>query len=726
MHTALELAAEHLQRECRWLDVLLQRQVLRSRALRDQAPDKFRGLYIADAEIDELLTEDHDAAAAEQIASLTEQIRILTQENDLCFEESPGLPVAQLRTRFGLSQFEFRILLIALAPELDLRYQTLYAYVQNDVTRKSPTIDLALKLLCNTREEQWSARAVFSTSAVLFRNCLLRLSEESHDRELPLLARSLKIPERVAGFLLGHDSVGSELPNAFVCVQPQSRIEDLILSTATQDRLRAAAPLLRNGGVVILAGRTGSGKRQAAEAICAELARKLVICDLTRASGELPNLGPLLRRECLLTHAGLYLKIDESCSAEPEKQRACAELARDLEGQPFPVFVASSQAKEAIALPRSATSFRFDFEIPELSVRRVLWQRELNGSASAPQTETELDMLAGKFRFTPGQIRQVVSEARNLGRLRAPDAGAVNTADIYAAARVHGNPGLQKLAHKSELLFGWQDLVLPERVLQQLREVANSVRFRHIVHSDWRFESKLGRNSGVSVMFSGLSGTGKTMSASVLAKELGLDLYNIDLSNVVSKYIGETEKNLSRIFDEAEYSSAVLFFDEADALFGKRSEVKDAHDRYSNIEVAFLLQRMEQFSGLAILATNISSNIDGAFVRRLQHIVEFPFPDFAHRERIWRGMFPPEAPLAEDVDFTFLARQFELSGGNIRSVVTAAAFMAAEKSRPISMEHLARATCREFQKMGKLPSKAEFRGYLDVISTTAEHGGPRT
>jgi SpoVK/Ycf46/Vps4 family AAA+-type ATPase len=283
---------------------------------------------------------------------------------------------------------------------------------------------------------------------------------------------------------------------------------------------------------------------------------------------------------------------------------------------------------------------------------------------------------------------------------------------------------LQTLAHKCELLFAWEDLVLPDRTLQQLQEVADSVRFRYRVHSEWRFDRKLGKNSGISVLFSGLSGTGKTMAASVLARDLNLELYKIDLASVVSKYVGETEKNLNRIFDEAEYSSAVLFFDEADALFGKRSEVKDAHDRYANIEVAFLLQRMEQFSGLAILATNISRNIDSAFVRRIQHVVEFPFPDPAHRERIWRGMFPEEAPLDVDVDFPFLARQFELSGGNIRNVAAAAAFFAAENDRPISMEHLVRATAREFQKLGKLPSRAEFRGHFDVIAAMVDGGRP--
>ena len=558
---------------------------------------------------------------------------------------------------------------------------------------------------------------MFSAGAALFRNSLLRLAEEPHDRELPLLARSIRVPERVAGFLLGHDSVDSDLPHVFVSVQPQSSIDNLVLPCATRTMLKAAADLLKNGGVVVLRGRAGSGKCQAAAAICAELARKLVICDLSRAGCELARLAAPLRRECLLEHAGLYLKVDDSCLSDPGKQKPFADLARDLEDQDFPVFLGTAQSTDAIAVPRSPTSFHFDLEVPEIPVRRLLWQSELNGSASVAEIESEVDILAGKFRYTPGQIREVVAEARNLARLRNTSAETMRPSDIYAAARALGSPGLEKLAHKSDLPFGWRDLVLPEGILQQLKEVANNVRLRHVVHSAWCFDRKVGKNSGISVLFSGLSGTGKTMSASVLARELNLDLYKIDLSTVVSKYIGETEKNLGRIFDEAEYSSAVLFFDEADALFGKRSEVKDAHDRYSNIEVAFLLQRVEQFSGLAILATNISRNIDTAFVRRMQHIVEFPFPDAAHRERIWRGMFPQEAPLGADVDFPFLARQFELSGGNIRNVVMGAAFLAAEDRRPISMQHLTRATGREFQKMGKLPSKAEFREHFETISS---------
>jgi DNA polymerase III delta prime subunit len=691
-----------LQKQCAWVELLLQRQVLRLRRLRDRADDRFRGLYIADAEIDELLSPG-EASSSAAISNLSFQIDLLEADMEEQLATSPGLPLARLMKRVGPSPLECRILALAVAPDLDLRFQTLLAYVQNDVTRKAPTVDLALKVLCATREEQWSARTIFSPRAPLFLEALLSL-EEDRERDSPLLAKSMRVPKRVVDFLLEHNVIASALDGIAVCIQPRPDMPCL-------RELHAAAPALRNGGVVILHGRPGSGRCRAAEAVSHELSLNLLICDLQRAH-DLAGLGTLLRRECLLSNAALYLKIDEA--AEPDGRRPLSDLVRTMQDSPFPVFIGTGAANPAI--PPAAVAFHFHLALPEIETRRALWQQALNGSGSLPELQLEIPTLAGKFRFTPGQIRDVVTEAHNLARLRGIEDETLAPCDIYSAARVHGKPGLEKLAQKCELIFSWQDLVLPERVLEQLREATNSVRFRHVVHSEWGFDSKVGKNAGITIMFSGLSGTGKTMAASVIARELNFDLYKIDLSSVTSKYVGETEKNLCRLFDEAEYSSAVLFFDEADALFGKRSEVKDAHDRFANLEVAFLLQKIEQFPGFSILATNISRNIDTAFMRRMQHVIEFPFPDAMHRERIWRGMFPPRAPIAADVDFTFLARQFELSGGNIRNIVTAAAFLAAAQDCPVSMEHLARATGREYQKMGRLPSKADFQEHFSVIS----------
>jgi SpoVK/Ycf46/Vps4 family AAA+-type ATPase len=274
---------------------------------------------------------------------------------------------------------------------------------------------------------------------------------------------------------------------------------------------------------------------------------------------------------------------------------------------------------------------------------------------------------------------------------------------------------LSNLARKIEPHYRWEQLVLPSDQLQQLRELANQVKHKNLVMEDWGFSGKLSLGRGLNALFAGPSGTGKTMASEVIANELGLDLYKIDLSAVVSKYIGETEKNLNRIFTEAEHSNAILFFDEADALFGKRSEVKDAHDRYSNIEIAYLLQKMEEYDGITILATNLRQNIDEAFTRRIRFIIDFPFPKEEYRLGIWKGIWPKSTPLEANIDLEFMAAQFELSGGNIRNIALTAAFSAANNGKAVNMKHLIHAAKREFQKMGKICVSGDFGIYKDLV-----------
>jgi SpoVK/Ycf46/Vps4 family AAA+-type ATPase len=281
--------------------------------------------------------------------------------------------------------------------------------------------------------------------------------------------------------------------------------------------------------------------------------------------------------------------------------------------------------------------------------------------------------------------------------------------DLFAAARAQSGAALGALARKIVPRYAWDDFVLPPDRLAQLRELSAVVRHRSLVYDEWGFERRLSLGKGLNVLFAGPSGTGKTMAAEIIAGELGLDLYAIDLAGVVSKYIGETEKNLSRIFAAAETANAILFFDEADALFGKRTEVRDSHDRYANVEISYLLQRLEEHDGIVILATNLRKNMDEAFVRRLHATIEFPFPDEQHRRRIWETIWPRETPRAEDLDFGVLARRFELAGGSIRNIALAAAFLAADDGRLVTSEHVLRATRRELQKIGKVLTESELR-----------------
>jgi hypothetical protein len=367
---------------------------------------------------------------------------------------------------------------------------------------------------------------------------------------------------------------------------------------------------------------------------------------------------------------------------------------------PGVVILAAEQSWPGQGPPMGAALHEVALPTPDARVRRSAWAKALDGSGLAVRPDWVAE-LADQFRLTPGQVHDTVAEMR---RTVAAGGGSPRPAlaDWYDACRRRSSRRLGEVAQKLAPPHGWDDLVVDEARLEQLWEMCGQVRQRERVLGDWGFGAKLATGRGLSVLFSGPPGTGKTMAAGVIANELHLDLYRVDLSRVVSKYIGETEKNLSRIFAEAESSGSVLLFDEADALFGKRTEISDAHDRYANIETSYLLQRMEEFEGIAILASNLRQNMDEAFLRRLGFVVEFPFPDAAHRLRIWRGHLRADAPFADDLDLELLAGRLAVSGGNIRNIVVAAAFLAATAGRPIGMEQLLRAARREFEKVGKL------------------------
>jgi len=295
-----------------------------------------------------------------------------------------------------------------------------------------------------------------------------------------------------------------------------------------------------------------------------------------------------------------------------------------------------------------------------------------------------------------------------LAHWRDPENRVVQTADLLKASRLHSNQTLNRLAQQIRPHYRWTDIILPNNQLGQLRRLIDQVKYQGVVFEEWGFANKLTLGRGVHALFTGQPGTGKTMAAEILAGELELDLYKIDLSSVVSKYIGETEKNLARIFAEADTSNAVLFFDEADALFGKRTEVKDSHDRYANLEISYLLQKMDEYQGVVILATNLRENLDSAFVRRIRFIIEFPLPDAAQRLQIWQGIWPSQAPLSPEVNLSFLADQLDVPGGVIRNIALAAAFLAAagkhDNSGPppvLSMKHLIAATEDEYRKLGR-------------------------
>lgn len=693
--------------ELRSLDQVLKRAIAATpmtNGTESTAP--YRGLYISEEDVEQLLQQepcDHPW--------FTHSV------NDDCWSESENSqsPLVWLASVFGLSTFDIHLLLIAIAPELDSRYERIYAYLQDDVTRKRPTIELALNLLCTSPTDKLERYSHFLTNAPLIQQRLLHLIPDPNQLQPPLLAQYLRMDEQVIRLLLGQASLDSRLMPFCQLVEPTLNLRTLPerwnIKQALQT-LGTQAQLNQSSLQLYLQGTGTTSKRNLAEALAHELGARLLIVDLAQAlsnDGDCDRILKLILREAWFQGAILFLygldTIRQLDRAIPY-QCLMAELATDggitiLTGeQPWtpPVLLSGCKPPAVIVVP---------IQTPDFAERRQCWQSCLS-TDGIELSERDLDELTGRFRLLPEQIVEAVTTARQYVRWQVaqqPDefdqATNPTLEQLFAAARHQSNQKLNQIAQKLQPKYRWEDMVLPPDPLSQLQEIIRSVRHRHTVYEDWGFAQKLSFGKGLNALFAGPSGTGKTMAAEVIAQELSLDLYKIDLSQVVSKYIGETEKNLDRVFREAQTSNAILFFDEADALFGKRSEVKDAHDRYANIEIGYLLQKMEEYEGVAILATNLRANLDEAFARRLQFVVEFPFPDEEYRYRIWQGVFPAQAPLSSDIDWTTLARSFKLSGGNIKNIALAAAFLAVEENQPISMNHIVQAARREFQKIGR-------------------------
>ena len=585
--------------------------------------------------------------------------------------------IDQLSAVFGLSVFERDILLLAAGVEMDSELASRCRQMQSSGPRAGVTFALALAVL---REPHWSA---LTMARPLRRYRLIEM-----DTGYGLTNAALRIDERILHYL-----AGVNLPD--VRLQPYLQPDDVPDSIPTEHRavseesLRLLSSDTQPVPALHYCGNDPLGQEDTAALTAAGLERRRFLIkseDLPPVGPELDLLQMLLEREAALLPAGLFIQ----CGAAP-----LSSSARQLgEKAPGIVILAS---REPIHLDRALV--RFEVGKPRPLAQRRMWE-EAFGERAAGRHET-IDMVSAHFRLS---ARTILS-ARAL-----MDSAENGAADLWRICRSQSRPRLENLAQRLTAELTWDDLVLPPRQIEALRHLALQVRHRMKVHEDWGFSAKSSRGLGLSALFSGESGTGKTMAAEVLARELDLDLYRIDLSAVVSKYIGETEKNLKQVFDAAEEGGALLLFDEADALFGKRSDVKDSRDRYANIEVGYLLQRMEAYQGLAVLTTNLKSSMDRAFQRRLRVTINFPFPDASQREAIWCRVFPAGVPL-RGVDPKKLA-QLNVAGGSIRNIALNAAFLAAASGGPVEMSHLLRAATLEGEKIERPLSEAEVRGWV--------------
>ncbi len=704
--TTYATSTDHLLAGLAYIDLRVRWAVARARAGGLDPQDEFRGLYVSDTQIDALLDFElgghswlgngrhNGSSPTEWLTPITQARTEWQQQTTATLATGLHLTFAHLQRAFTLSPLEIDIFLIALAPELDPRYERIFAYLQDDVTKKRPSIDLILNLLTDSYGEKLQLRELFGTNSCLLQSRLLTRFASPSDREPTLLGHYLRPAPSVVEYLLDQTTPDEQLdgiarityPNLHTLISAPNRLTPEFhhqLHTANQT---SPAPLFA------FSGNYGVGKQEAAQYLAAAAERPLIQLDCaTLQESEIGLADGITRllRDGRLHQATLYLTNWDALLTDGKIPAA---HFQNLLTYPHTLIIASEAAWQAGQRNKPRPIFPITFPTLTYERRLAIWQDHV---ATA---ELDLRPLANHFRFTPGQIADAAASAHDLAQWRGQ---SLTTADLFTASRQHSNQKLATLATKIQPRYHWHEIILPDDTLAQLQEMVNVVQQRPIVYGQWGFGQKQALGKGLNALFAGESGTGKTMSADIMANELGLDLYKIDLSSLVSKYIGETEKNLDRIFTEATTSNAILFFDEADAIFGKRSEVKDSHDRYANIEISYLLQRMEAYDGVVILATNLRANMDDAFTRRLHFAIEFPFPEATDRERIWHVNVPSQTPLAGDVDFEQLAHRFRLAGGSIRNIILAAAFLAAT-DKAIHMKHFLHATRREYQKMGRL------------------------
>jgi hypothetical protein len=679
---------------CR-LDRLIELEILRLRARYQLSLDEFRGLYITDQQVDSLIAELHGGMAPGAAVPGETDAPVAVASPELT-SEPRWLRLAQ---EFQLSALEQDLVLLALAPELDLKYETLFAYLNNDVTRKWPTVDLAQRLLANIGATQAAVRGALLPDATLYR-CGLLEAVASTAIAASRLHAGFCLHARAARFMLG-------LPTSGAGITPVQDSHDDAEVDGYARVLSTADP-----PVLLLHGEDEFARRAFAGKLAHRLGLPLRTVDLIQErrgpGGVVVAMQGVALEQRLEPGVILVQHVDGLLDAE---QRLAAEHAELLAPLAPPLLIDCHEDGPWRALLGQRRVLKVAFATPSIDMRSSLWQRASQSLVTLQPGEYA--SLADRYALSADQIRDAAATARDLATLKGVAAVDLNL--LHTAARMQSEVAIGALGQRVRSRHAWEDLVVAPGTLVRLKDLAAAVRMRRLVYGDWGFGARETAGTGIKALFVGPSGTGKTMAAGIIARELSLDLFRIDLASVVSKYIGETEKNLNRIFETARIGNAMLFFDEADALFGKRSEVKDAHDRYANIEVAYLLQKLEDHDGAVILASNLKRNIDDAFTRRLQYIVDFPQPDAAQREQLWRRMFPPATPLSADVDFPFLARQFELAGGDIRNVALEAAFMAASTSRCVGMRELVRSLARQMSKEGRIPSSSAFQGYLAFL-----------
>ncbi len=654
------------------------------------------------------------------IQSITKQINQAT----LQAKRVEGLlPLLDIVERFGLDDFERDVLLLALAPALDKQFGRYFGWLRADPMRQQLNVDVALSLHCSDLSERIEMRRYFAPTSPLVKNQLIALDRHRLESGDSFLSLGIRLPQRILGWLLGEDKLDESLHTFTKLLESDVSLDQVVLAESAKEAIltmisnhsefvdslhewKIDKTLTYGRGVVLLfSGPPGTGKTMTAKAVSRQLNKRLLLVDpqqvfdLKRPVED--NLADIFREAKLQDAIVFFDECEGLFVHRGNGNQNLSLILSAIEHHDGMIILSTNQPEWLDPALDRRVLYRIGFEEPSISLRRQIWEHHL--PATVPRAEdVDLDRLARTFEFSGGYIKNAVLVAINRALMRKERPTVLTQEDFEHAARSQQRSKLQQFADRHRTPLRLEDLILPEETKNQVREILDAARSRSVVLQEWGFGQKFTTGRGLSALFDGEPGTGKTLCAEILAAELGLPLYRIQVSSVVSKYIGETEKNLTRIFQEAAQSQCVLLFDEADSLFSRRTDVKTVQDRYANMEINVLLQLMERYEGLVLLTTNLKHSIDKAFERRLSFKINFPFPEPEYRARIWKHLIPSAAPISDDIDFELMADAFELSGGSIKNAMIRAAYRAAARSSKINMDDISAAAKQECAAAGKL------------------------
>ncbi|MEG2607256.1 MAG: ATP-binding protein [Lachnospiraceae bacterium] len=659
-------------------------------------------------------SEENQKEYAVQLEQLEKYAKIIEQKASASIKQGIPIPLEYLFHIFQLSSFEKHCMMMAAAIELNREFDRCYGFLLDDLNSHYPTLDLCVKMytLDSIKGKQLLIETVERED--IWKYLFIPISNEKRGH----LSAPLKLQEHIADFMFSFRKVDKDVNRLTRNIIPDGKQID-VMRTSFADRITNIIKKRTQdeNQLFYLYGQEGCGKKEILTQISNKTAVILMLVDM-RGLLVSPDWETILFNICqeaYIKRAWLaFDQFDLYCKQEKEYPGKIQKFIEQVFQLSHIVFFLGEE-KWHFQYNKENMNF-FQILIPELSIteRIYIWHHYLDQLNK--EEDISAEALASKFIFTRGTIEKSIKEANNLALLE--EDGKITNTILHQACRNQINHSLGKLASPILAKYQWDDLILPERQKDMLRQACGQIELKHIVYDEWDFNSKMAYGKGTSMLFYGPPGTGKTMGAQVMANRLQLEIYKVDMSAVMSKYIGETQKNLDVIFEEIKRSQSILFFDEADSLFGKRSEVHDSHDKYANADTSYLLQKIEEYEGIIILATNFMQNFDDAFKRRFKFMVEFPFPNLEQRYQIWKHVFPEKLPLNHDVDFMFMAETFEFSGANIKNIALAASFLAAGFQDQVSMKYLIKATQNEMTKLGKILAKDSLGIYQNLLSQT--------